>query len=118
MPRYVILEHDHPHVHWDLMLEAGERLRTWRLASAPEFDKAVVAEASFDHRLAYLEYEGPVSGGRGRVTRWDHGSYTLQADEAERLVLHLDGQRLKGTVTLSRGDGQWLFQIEESSFGI
>ena len=23
MPRYVILEHDHPVLHWDLMLEAG-----------------------------------------------------------------------------------------------
>ena len=118
MLRYVILEHDHPYVHWDLMLEVGERLRTWRLAAAPEFGKPVVAEASFDHRLAYLEYEGPVSGGRGRVKRWDYGSYTLQADEAGRLVLHLNGQRLKGTVTLSCSDGQWLFQIEDSSFRV
>ena len=26
MPRFVILEHDHPEVHWDLMLEAGASL--------------------------------------------------------------------------------------------
>ena len=118
MRRYVILEHDHPYLHWDFMLETGERLRTWRLTSAPEFGKRVVAEASFDHRVAYLQYEGTVSGDRGRVTRWDHGSYTMQTDEAERLVVSLEGQRLKGTVTLSCKEGNWLFEIVEGSLGV
>ena len=35
MPRFVILEHDHPRLHWDLMLQTGDALRTWRLASPP-----------------------------------------------------------------------------------
>ena len=58
MPRFVILEHDHPERHWDLMLEANGVLRTWRLHAAPELGNTVVATPSFDHRLAYLDYEG------------------------------------------------------------
>src|SRR5580765_3650553 len=36
MPRYVILAHDHPFPHWDLMLERDASLRTWRLATLPK----------------------------------------------------------------------------------
>src|ERR1700730_7618701 len=76
MPRFVILQHDHPELHWDLMLQAGETLRTWRLAKAPELPgEAIVASAIGDHRPMYLDYEGPVSGGRGQVIRWDQGTY-------------------------------------------
>ena len=74
MPRYVILEHDHPHRHWDLMLESGDVLRTWRLAEPPQPGRAVAAEPIGDHRRAYLDYEGPIRGNRGRVKRWDGGS--------------------------------------------
>ncbi|MCA8982761.1 MAG: DNA polymerase ligase N-terminal domain-containing protein [Planctomycetaceae bacterium] len=36
MARFTILEHDHPHLHWDLFLEtAGERVPTWRLPCPP-----------------------------------------------------------------------------------
>ena len=65
MSRFVILEHDYPVQHWDLMLEAGDVLRTWRLIAPPDKTQAVAAESLGDHRLAYLDYEGPVSGNRG-----------------------------------------------------
>lgn len=36
MARFTILEHDHPHLHWDFLLEtAGERVPTWRLPRPP-----------------------------------------------------------------------------------
>ncbi|MFO1094461.1 MAG: DNA polymerase ligase N-terminal domain-containing protein [Planctomycetaceae bacterium] len=75
MPRYVILTHDHPFPHWDLMLESGGVLRTWRLLNEPATGRRVPAERLADHRLKYLDYEGPVSGGRGIVARWDYGTY-------------------------------------------
>ncbi len=107
MKRYVILEHDHPVLHWDLMLEASGALRTWRLAALPEPGRAVPAEPSFDHRMVYLDYEGPVSGDRGRVRRWDWGMYTTEED-ADGLVLRLEGTRLRGAAHLRRdGSGQW-----------
>src|SRR5690242_15495503 len=76
VPRFVILEHDYPERHWDLMFEAGPVLKTWRLAGCPRpGGVAVEAEESFDHRPIYLDYEGPVSGGRGTVTRRDAGDF-------------------------------------------
>jgi hypothetical protein len=83
MPRFVVLEHDYPEVHWDLMLECGPVLRTWRLSAPPVPPQTLRAEKSFDHRAMYLEYEGPVSGGRGRVTRWDAGSYNWENQRAD-----------------------------------
>ena len=42
MPQFVLLEHDHPELHWDFMLESGDALLTWRLDRIPaegcEFD--------------------------------------------------------------------------------
>jgi hypothetical protein len=111
MPRYVILEHDHPSLHWDFMLEAGERLRTWRLAAPPCAGQAVAAAASFDHRLLYLDYEGPVSGDRGRVVQWDRGDYEEVAEEEGRLRVRLRGCRLRGTVTL---EGEVLSFVEDA----
>jgi hypothetical protein len=95
MPRFVVLEHDHPFLHWDLMLEAAGALRTWRLADPPT--GPVSAEPLPDHRVEYLDYEGPVSGDRGQVRRWDAGMYEMveQSSQAPRLIFH--GQRLKGS---------------------
>jgi hypothetical protein len=112
MPRYVILEHDHPELHWDLMLEAGEVLRTWRLAAPPRTGERVQAEPSFDHRRLYLDYEGPVSGGRGSVKAWDRGAYEPgpvgPAEEAEGVAVRLTGTRLRGTATWQRDpSGDW-----------
>jgi hypothetical protein len=113
MPRFVILEHDHPVLHWDLMLEVGDVLRTWRLAAAPAPGGEVRAEALGNHRHLYLDYEGPVSGNRGHVHRWDAGSFTGEVDEPDRIVVHLEGQRSRGTAVLRRGlDGEWEFLLK------
>jgi hypothetical protein len=102
MPRFVVLTHDHPVLHWDFMLEQAESLRTWRLAGCPDGVGTIDAEAIDDHRLAYLNYEGPVSGGRGQVRRWDWGEYEILDSTAERLVVRLSGERLRGVASLER----------------
>ncbi len=115
MPRFVILEHDHPELHWDLMLEAGDVLRTWRLAAPPWPGERVRAEASFDHRTRYLDYEGPVSGNRGTVTAWDRGTFEAEAGaldpKAPRITFHMAGERARGFATLEPdGAGEWWFR--------
>jgi hypothetical protein len=112
MPRFVILEHDHPQLHWDLMLEAGDVLRTWRLHAPPESGRIVAATPSFDHRLAYLDYEGPVSGGRGTVKRWDAGSFAPESETEAELVVQLHGRRLAGRGVLARAGEEWSFCCE------
>jgi hypothetical protein len=101
--RFVILQHDHPFLHWDLMLEAEECLRTWRLLAEPARGKTVAVEPLGDHRKAYLDYEGPVSGGRGTVRRWDAGTFEWRIDSPERVVVELDGSRLTGEAILADG---------------
>jgi hypothetical protein len=119
MPRFVILEHDHPSRHWDFMLEAGASLRAWRLAALPRFGDSISAEPSFNHRLLYLDFEGPLTGGRGRVSRWDAGEFEWQIDTADRLVVDLVGQRIAGTASIERlmDDSRWLFLLTEGEAG-
>jgi len=102
MPRFVILEHQSPRgLHWDFMLQRGDRLVTWALAQQPAPQAAIPAEALADHRLAYLDYEGPISGGRGTVTRWDWGIYDTLRWDAKEVVVRLSGVRLSGEVRLA-----------------
>ena len=67
--RFVIQKHTTGGAsHYDLMLEAGGALATWRLRRLPTVMKpggSMPAQALPDHRLAYLSYEGEISGGRG-----------------------------------------------------
>ena len=118
MPRFVVLTHDHPFLHWDLMLERDGALRTWRLKQPPEVGDPIDAEALADHRLAYLEYEGPISGGRGTVTRWDVGTYEAVESTADRVVVRLAGQKLSAAAELRLFEPRgWIFQRLPSSGG-
>jgi len=112
MPRYVILRHEVPSgsarpSHWDFMLEHGDALRTWAIELPPDAAEPQPALLLPDHRAAYLTYEGPVSGNRGDVTRWDEGTFTMPSEAASDLAgdhveIELIGLRLRGRVTLSQ----------------
>jgi hypothetical protein len=106
MPRFVLLEHDHPHLHLDLMFEVGEVLWTWQLPSLPADGAPVEGRRIFDHRLLYLDYEGPVSGNRGRVRRLDRGAYDWLSQAAGRLVAQLSGNQLRGRLELVHLEGE------------
>ncbi len=62
-------------VHFDLMLETEEGLRTWAMGLLPTAGKRCGAIELPLHRAAYLTHEGPVSQGRGTVKRVMQGSY-------------------------------------------
>lgn len=113
MPRFVILEHDHPFLHWDLMLETGNVLRTWRLERPPLPGSGPIPATSLgDHRLMYLDYEGPVSGNRGRVVCWDRGAYVNEKWSDEFIHVRVHGGRVTGMVTLEWKNGdEWSFEL-------
>lgn len=112
--RFVILTHDHPFLHWDLMLEGEADLRTWRLLAEPDSTPdPISAEPLPQHRKAYLDYQGPVSGDRGTVTRWDAGDYEMLVESAGELRLRLSGTKLFGVfdLTISQAsDSEWEFR--------
>jgi len=107
MPRFVVLEHDHPDLHWDLLLDLGETLRSWRLGAFPQAGVATTCVSMPDHRLAYLEYEGPVGQNRGTVKRVLAGTYSIVEECETRLHLVLDvaGEGLEVTLTPPLGPG-------------
>ena len=112
MPRFVILEHDHPHRHWDFMLETDGVLRAWRLAQPPLPGSIIDAECIFDHRLIYLDYEGPVSGNRGSVVRWDTGTFAWKFAAPDHIGVSLAGGQCVGEAELIRKpDETWSFEL-------
>lgn len=120
MPRFILLEHsgapdDPAGLHWDLLLEAGDACRTWRLAAIPRAGApAVAAVAIAPHRLAWLDHlAGEVSGGRGFARRVDAGAFTvidgsLAGDgPAGPLAVRLAGATLTGRLLIARDTGGW-----------
>jgi hypothetical protein len=107
MPRFVILRHEMSGTsgrasHYDLMLEQGGVLRTWACDALPHFDSPTLADSLPDHRLAYLTYEGEVSGGRGSVSRVAAGEYVLLAESGDLVRLQLVADTLSGVLTIAR----------------
>jgi hypothetical protein len=110
--KFVILHHIlADSEHWDLMLERGDVLLTWQLAREPVNPSClpIPAKRICDHRRAYLDYEGPVSGDRGHVRRVDGGAVEFEEISPDRVVVRLEGRRLAGSFALHLRVGCWVF---------
>jgi len=111
MRRFALLIHDSPRgLHYDFFLEDGEVLKTWALPCLPEPGLEIHCDALADHRPMYLDYEGPISDGRGTVTRWDQGTYSVELWTDNHVVVELAGAKFVGKVELRRRSGQWRFK--------
>jgi hypothetical protein len=120
MPRFAVLHHVFPvgharQSHWDLMLEWGPALRTWAVASELSDANDAEAESLPDHRLAYLDYEGPVSGDRGSVSRWDAGHYEVESDRNGDLIVLVRGRRLSGKLSLCQQPESHFWRVSFSA---
>jgi len=98
MLRYVILKHDWNGVHYDLMLEQGAILKTWRLASPIQTGRQEAILLP-DHRLEYLTYEGPISRDRGKVSRVAEGTFESALATEQSWNIVLEGT-IRGSITL------------------
>jgi len=128
MPRFILLEHtdapdDPAGRHFDLLLEAGEACRTWRLAEIPSAaGPAVAAVAIAPHRLGWLDHvAGEVSGGRGFARRIDGGTYEPALDPSadgslrQRIRVRLVGDTSTWPLLLARSAEGWTAQIDPGS---
>lgn len=118
MPQFVLLEHRWNGVHWDLMLEDGNALRTWAIDAPIVAGVDLPARALAAHRRAYLDYEGPISGGRGTVRRIDRGLYVPRVWDEDRVRVELAGNQLVGTAEVRKTGTEgcepplaWLFRL-------
>lgn len=111
--KFVIQKHTRANdVHWDLMLESGDCLQTWRLDKEPEDISLEAAGATriFDHPLKFLTYEGPVNKGKGHAKIADAGTYEILCEDKDNIELSVDGRILKGKFTLTHiEEDKWRF---------
>jgi hypothetical protein len=95
--RCVILHHEGVEdPHYDLFFETtpGSPLATWRASRWPIQAGDYLVRIA-DHRRDYLDYEGPISGDRGRVRRVYAGLCAAVAlREGHLEVLFTDGREL------------------------
>lgn len=81
--RYTVSLHESADgAHYDLFLESSDRLMTWRLDVPPEQNPGQIMRIA-DHRVRYLDYEGEISEGRGRVTIHSRGRFRLDGARLE-----------------------------------
>jgi hypothetical protein len=109
--QFVILDHRlSGGEHWDLMLEHGDSLATWQLLSPPAGPESfpIAARRIGNHRKAYLDYEGAVSGNRGEVRRLDRGPVEISKLTDQECIFAAVGRLLRGNFILSRRQtGEW-----------
>lgn len=117
--RFAILEHHHQGVHWDMMIEDGESLRTWAVDAPIEAGVELPARELLAHRQIYLEYEGAISGGRGTVRRWDAGTCEVREWGESWVLVDLRGSQLVGEIELRRVGSpparDWVFRLGKLS---
>jgi len=125
--RFVILHHEvgtklarTDNSHYDWMFDVGGTLRTWATDPLFVWDQPsdVACDRLSDHRLAYLDFEGEMDAGRGRVTPVLAGTFRLLDDRVDRFVAELfwnDGAIAReATVTCYRSLPGARLGLEES----
>jgi len=113
---YVIQKHDASHLHFDLRLEMDGVLKSWAIPKEPPIAHGVkrLAVHVEDHPVSYAGFEGTIPKGEygaGTVKIWDKGSYTLIDRKENKLIVKINGVKLKGAYVLIRlkDTKNWLF---------
>ena len=124
-PIFVIQKHDASSLHYDFRLEVDGVLKSWVIPKGPSTNPQVrrLAIATEDHPLEYADFEGVIPSGQyggGTVMVWDTGAYENMAEQdgtpismeesirAGRVVVWLQGKKLRGGFALISLGGRWL----------
>lgn len=104
-PIFVIQKHQARNLHWDFRLEMDGVLKSWAVPKEPPTEPGLkrLAVQVEDHELSYADFEGEIPGGEygaGNVEIWDRGTYELLSRSDKKIVVNLDGEKLKGKYTL------------------
>lgn len=114
--RFVVLHHLMPSgsrraSHWDIMVEGEGHLITWAIEGEPYSSFSQEAIMLPKHRLEYLDYQGPVSNGRGSVKRWDSGFARIVSQENDRWLILFFGEKFIVEGSFQRIDqSRWTIQ--------
>ena len=113
---YLIHKHAASHLHYDLRLEMDNVLKSWAIPKEPPtgFGVRRLAVQVEDHPISYATFEGTIPEGEygaGTVEIWDKGTYKLIDRKESKIIVDLNGERLKGPYVLIRFKEKknWLF---------
>ncbi len=117
MSFFVVHEHHARRLHYDLRIALGGVLKSWAIPKEPPTEPGVrrLAIQTEPHGLEYADFEGVIEEGygAGEVRIWDRGECEFESIREEKLVMHLQGERLRGRYVLLRfpkgGENAWLF---------
>jgi hypothetical protein len=98
--------------HWDLMIESGNILKTWRLENPPEklATEKTKATPIFDHDKKFLTYQGPVNNGKGKVEIVDEGTCIIETVNEMELKINFYGKILKNNFRCFKRENNWLLE--------
>lgn len=114
--RTVLIRHDAPDgVHFDWMIEdpAESQGRLWTARVPIPADQwhdvgRWRIEPIGRHRRVYLTYEGPLTDGRGTLTRVDQGVCRVVEWSDDGIVIDVQMSAFEGVVEVAKAhDGQW-----------
>ena len=108
---FVVQEHHASHLHYDFRLSMDGVLKSWAVPKGVPEEKGIkhLAVETEDHPLEYADFEGDIPKGEyggGQVKIWDRGEYVLEHRDQDKVVVELDGTRLKGRYSLVRFKGK------------
>jgi bifunctional non-homologous end joining protein LigD len=116
---YVIHHHFASHEHFDLRLEMNNVLKSWAVPKMPSANKEVkrLAIQVEDHPISYAKFKGIIPEGNygaGEVKIWDTGNYELIEKTPEKIIIEINGKKLKGRYCLIKTNygtkkNNWLF---------
>jgi DNA ligase D-like protein (predicted 3'-phosphoesterase) len=113
---YVVQKHAATHLHYDLRLEMDGTLKSWAIPKEPLIELGVkrLAVQVEDHPISYATFQGTISEGEygaGTVEIWDKGTYKLIDRKEDKLIVEINGEKLRGSYVLVRlkGKQNWLF---------
>jgi bifunctional non-homologous end joining protein LigD len=112
--RFVVQEHHARRLHWDLRLERDGVLVSWALPRGlpPDPGENRLAVRTEDHPVEYLDFEGEIPKGEygaGEMRVWDRGTYEVEKFEPAKVVVVLNGERVRGRYALFRTkDRNWM----------
>jgi DNA ligase D-like protein (predicted 3'-phosphoesterase) len=113
---YVVQKHAATHLHYDLRLEMDGTLKSWAIPKEPPIELGVkrLAVQVEDHPISYATFEGTIPKGEygaGTVEIWDKGTYELIDRKEDKLIVEINGEKLRGSYVLVRlkSKQNWLF---------
>ena len=86
-------------------------LKSWAFLKGPPEERGVrrLAVQTEDHPVEYAAFQGTIPRGEyggGIVSTWDRGEYGVEKWENGEIIIHLNGERLKGRYCMIRLKGQ------------